>query len=165
MMPRARTLRHCKLWICSTLLLFGSVLPAASDAVISGPVCVIDGNRIQIGGEYRDGSCWGGIDVILHGSVAPAADEKCHNKAGIEWPCGEAARKELQSIIRLATATCYHIDGEFDGAIPIATCLTGRKDISRELVRAGLARAEGHDSTRYERDAEEAKRRRLGLWK
>lgn len=155
----------CKIIVGTAMVLSASALPAMSDAVISGPVCVVDGNRIQIGGEMRDGKCWGGIEVILHGSVAPERTATCFNQAGIEWPCGETAASTLQSIIRLATATCYHIDGEFEGSTPIATCLTGRKDISRELVRAGLAKADAHNSQRYARDAEEAQRLRLGLWK
>ena len=139
--------------------------PAMADAVISGPACVVDGNHIQIGGKMRDGKCWGGIDVVLHGSKAPHLLEMCYNQAGIEWPCGQAAANVLKSIIRLATATCYHIDGEFQGNLPVATCLTGRKDISRELVKAGLAVAGAHKSNRYQGEADEAKRRRLGIWK
>ena len=152
-------------WLSVAFLAGALSSPATADAVISGPACVIDGNRIQIGGQMRDDKCWGGIDVVLHGSQAPAIAETCFNKAGIEWPCGATAAKTLKSIIRLATATCYHIDGEFDGNVPVATCLTGRKDISRELVRAGLAKAGAHDSKRYDREADEALRRRLGIWK
>lgn len=156
---------HVCLVACGLGLLVAAGEPARADAVISGPACVVDGNRIQIGGKVRDGFCWGGIDVILHGSRAPGYHDKCNNSAGIEWPCGQMAIKQLRSIIRLATATCYHISGEFENGVPIATCLTGRRDISRELVRAGMARAEAHDSDRYAKDAEEAKRRRLGIWK
>ena len=159
-------MRNAFIGLISAALFAGVVSsPAISDAVISGPACVIDGNRIQIGGQMREGKCWGGIDVILHGSLAPGADETCFNKAGIEWPCGQTATKKLKSIIRLATATCYHIDGEFDGNIPVATCLTGRTDVSRELVLAGLAKSGAHDSERYTREEDEAKRRRLGIWK
>ncbi len=164
-MRKIRMLNTFKLWVGTVCALAAATLPAASDAVISGPVCVVDGNRIQIGGEFRDGSCWGGIDIVLHGSTAPGPSETCFNKAGIEWPCGEAATKRLKAIIRLASATCYHIDGEFENGVPIATCLTGRKDISRELVLSGLAKADGHKSNRYALDAEKAKRRRLGIWK
>ncbi len=159
-------MRRAFIWLAAAVCIAAlASLPARADAVISGPACVVDGNRIQIGGKVRDGFCWGGIDVILHGSRAPGYHDKCHNKAGIEWDCGQTAIATLKSIIRLATATCYHIDGEFENGIPIATCLTGRRDISREMVRAGMAKAGAHESSRYLDDAKEAKRRRKGIWK
>lgn len=138
---------------------------AGADAVLSGPGCVVDGNRLQVGGKVRDGKCWGGIDVRLHGSVAPSLTDTCKDSGGNTWECGAEAKKFLAGMMRQRSLSCYHIDGEFDGGVPVVTCISGRRDLALEMVTRGMAKALHDQSNRYaleEKDAKEAKR---GIWK
>jgi endonuclease YncB( thermonuclease family) len=150
------------------VLAFGLALSLAStahaDAVISGPACVIDGNSIQIGGKVRKGECWGGINVRLHGSNAPKPGEICKGRMSRKYACGDEAKKELANMIRLHEISCYHLDGEFDGKLPVVTCLSGRLDLAREMVLRGLAKATGDKATRYNLEERDAKKSRRGIW-
>ena len=136
----------------------------ASAAVISGPSCVIDGNTLQVGSKLRDGKCWGGIDVRLHGSKAPTSDETCSASDGNKWACGEAAKNALRTMVRQHAISCFHIDGEFEDNIPVVTCLSGRRDLAMEMVRQGMAKALHDQSNRYELEETDAKRKKRGLW-
>ena len=143
------------------------LLPAGrtrADAIISGPPCVMDGNTLQVGGKMKDGQCWGGITVRLHGSIAPSLTETCTDSRGDTWNCGAAARAAMLRAIRLNDIACYHLDGEFDGLIPLATCLSGRNDLSMLMVRQGLAKMPP-SSQRYSLQEQEARKNRLGLWR
>jgi len=139
-------------------------VPVAADAVISGPACVIDGNTLQIGGKTKKGECWGGIDVRLYGSLAPKLADACKRIDGTTWPCGAMAKKSLRQLIRLHSITCYHIDGEFDDGIPAVTCLSGRRDLSLEMVTIGMAKAPHDKTRRYELEEAAAKQARRGIW-
>ncbi|MCB2100037.1 MAG: thermonuclease family protein [Rhodobacterales bacterium] len=139
--------------------------PARSDAIISGPPCIMDGNTLQVGGAVKDGQCWGGITVRLHGSTAPELTETCQDSKGVNWACGQEARVALVQAIRLNEIACYHLDGEFDDRdVPLATCLSGRNDLSLLLVQKGLARMPT-SSDRYRLEEQAARRRGLGLWR
>jgi len=148
-----------------TFIAAGLAGPAAADAVISGPACIIDGNTLQVGGSMKDLQCWGGINVRLHGSVAPQLKETCTDSAGKTWNCGEKAKDALVKVVRRFSISCYHIDGEFQAGVPIVTCISGRRDLARELVVKGLAKALHGQSKRYEKDEEEAKEEKRGIWK
>ena len=100
--------------------------PASADAVVSGPVCVIDGNTVQVGGKVKNHKCWGGIDIRLYGSKAPKLNEKCKDVEGRVWNCGMKAKDALADIVNPYSISCYHLDGEFEDGIVVATCLSGR---------------------------------------
>ena len=138
---------------------------AHADAIISGTACVVDGNRLQVGGKIRDGKCWGGIDVRLFGSDAPELDQTCKNQIGIEWPCGRIAKNFLERLVSRRSISCYHIDGEFDEKRPKVTCISGRADLSLELVLQGMAKALHDKANRYELEENAAKRAKKGIWK
>lgn len=137
----------------------------SADAVISGPACVIDGNTLQIGGEIKNRSCWGGIDVRLHGSIAPKLHETCTDTDGNAWDCGKKAKDALARVIRRHSISCYHIDGEFEDRIPVVTCISGRADLALEMVILGMAKALQAQSNRYELEEKDAKQAKRGLWK
>lgn len=139
--------------------------PATADAVITGPGCAVDGNTVQVGSKLKNGECWGGINVRLHGSVARKFGEKCTATDGSEWDCGRAAKNALARMIKSHSITCYHLDGEFDGGIPIVTCISGRLDLALELVHRGMAEAAHDTSKRYELEETDAKQARRGIWK
>lgn len=139
--------------------------PASADAVISGPACVIDGNTLQVGSKLKDNECWGGIDVRLHGSVAPGRQENCATASGEVWPCGAAARDALRTMITQHSISCFHIDGEFEDGIPVVTCISGRRDLALEMVKLGMAKALHDQSKRYKLEEDDAKQSRRGLWR
>ena len=137
----------------------------SADAVISGPACVIDGNTLQVGGKVKNRKCWGGIDVRLHGSIAPNLNETCTDTGGNAWDCGKNAKDVLAGLIRRHSVSCYHLDGEFEDRIPIVTCVSGRTDLALELVVLGMAKALHDKSKRYELEEKDAKQAKRGLWK
>lgn len=137
----------------------------SADAIISGPACVLDGNTLQIGGKVNNRSCWGGIDVRLHGSIAPKLNETCTDTDGNAWDCGKKAKDALARIIRRPSISCYHIDGEFEDRMPIVTCISGRRDLALEMVMLGMAKALHTQSKRYELEEKDAKQAKRGLWK
>ena len=139
--------------------------PVSADAIISGPVCVIDGNTIQVGDKVKNDKCWGGIDVRLHGSIAPKLNEMCTDSVGRAWSCGREGRDALVNIVSPHSITCYHVDGEFESGILVATCLSGRRDLALEMVLQGMAKAAHDHSNRYELEERDAKQARRGLWK
>jgi len=156
-----------------TFLVAGAALLAAvqapgaarADAVISGPACVHDGNTLQIGGSMKKDKCWGGIDVRLHGSIAPRLTATCTDSAGGVWKCGEIAKTALIGLIRRRSISCYHIDGEFDGTVPVVTCISGRRDLALDMVTKGLAKALHDQSKRYEIEEKDAIKNKRGLWR
>ncbi len=138
--------------------------PAQADAVISGPACILDGNSIQVGGKIKDGACWGGINVRLHGSIAPALKDTCPRANGSRWDCGEVAKGALSTMIRMSSVTCYHVDGEFDANMPVTTCLSGHQDLALAMVEKCMAKALHDQSNRYALEEQDAKAGRRGLW-
>ena len=152
-----------------TILIVIGVVSAApqarADAVISGPVCIIDGNTIQVGEKVKNGKCWGGISVRLHGSIAPKLNDTCTDADGNVWNCGQKAKDALANIIRMNNVSCYHLDGEFFNGTPISTCISGRSDLAMELVKSGMAKALNDQSNRYELEEKDAKQAKRGLWK
>ena len=137
----------------------------SADAVVSGPACVIDGNTLQIGGKVINRNCWGGIDVRLHGSIAPKSNETCTDTDGTAWNCGKKAKDALAIVIRRHSISCYHLDGEFEDRMPVVTCISGRIDLALEMVLLGMAKALHTQSSRYELEEKDAKQAKRGLWK
>jgi len=139
--------------------------PVNADTIISGPACVIDGNTLQIGGKIKNSDCWGGIDVRLHGSIAPKLNETCTDTDGNAWDCGQMAKDALAKVITRHSISCYHIIGEFEDRMPVVTCISGRRDLALEMVVLGMAKALQAVSKRYELEEKDAKKAKRGLWK
>jgi len=139
--------------------------PVSADAIISGPACVIDGNTIQVGGNIKNRKCWGGIDVRLHGSIAPQLNQACTDARGDAWDCGKKARDALKKLIRLKNISCYHLHGEFDDTTPLVTCISGRLDLALEMVTMGMAKVKHDQSKRYELEEAAARKEKRGIWR
>ncbi|MCW8915755.1 MAG: thermonuclease family protein [Magnetovibrio sp.] len=139
--------------------------PASADAVISGPGCIVDGNTLQIGGKVKNQKCWGGIDVRLHGSIAPSLGEVCTDMRKKEWNCGQKAKDALAQMIKHHSISCYHIDGEFANTLPVVTCISGRYDLAQEMVKMGMSKALHDQTNRYALEEKDAKQSRRGLWR
>ena len=139
--------------------------PVSADAIISGPACVVDGNTLQVGGKVKNHKCWGGINVRLHGSIAPKLNETCTATDRNAWDCGQKASDTLARMIKPHSISCYHLDGEFEAGIPVVTCVSGRLDLAMEMVRLGMAKAPHDQSKRYELEEKDAIQAKRGLWK
>lgn len=98
--------------------------------------------------------------IRLAGIEAPAADATCTDEAGTEWPCGRAARAQLNLFLRGRAIDCATVS-EGNEAIT-ATCRTGGEDIAAWLVDQGWARA-GEES-RYSDAARAARSDGRGLF-
>ncbi len=158
-------MQHAIRFLMVMIIVVPFAYPVGADAVITGRACIIDGNTVQVGSKLKDDKCWGGIDIRLHGSIAPELNETCTDSGGKAWNCGQEAKEALASLIRVNSVACYHIDGEFKGMTPIATCISGHVDLALEMVALGMAKALHDQSNRYaleEKDAMQAKR---GIWK
>ena len=69
------------------LALILTLLPTLALADISGPVRVIDGDTIEIGGER----------IRLHGIDAPESAQQCQTKHGKAYDCGVNATRAFKS--------------------------------------------------------------------
>lgn len=80
-----------------------------------------------------------GKDVRLYGIDAPEYKQICQNTAGKNWPCGDAAREKLVTIIGNSEVVCLpKATDKFNRTV--ATCSTPTvPDIALALVEAGLA--------------------------
>jgi endonuclease YncB( thermonuclease family) len=158
-------MRHFLTFVATLSIVILSLKPIHADAIISGPVCIIDGNTLQVGEKIKNGKCWGGIEIRLHGSMAPKLGDSCTDSNGTVWDCGQEAKETLARMIRMNNVTCYHIDGEFSVGIPISTCLSGHSDLGLEMVKLGMAKAFHDKSDRYTLEERAAKQAKRGLWK
>jgi len=115
---------------------------------------VIDGDSLR-SGKLR---------IRLFGIDAPEINQKCVNSRGKEWACGKEAKRFLKNLIKnFSVLSCKLIDSDRYGRL-VMRCLAGPTDISRALVRAGLALAYRRYAQDYISDEELAKSRRSGFW-
>ena len=122
-------------------LLFGSVA--------LGQTRVVDGDTIDLNG----------VRIRLNGIDAPEFGQTCGT-----WRCGEAALEKLAALIGSSQLNCDASGSDGYGRT-IATCYAADTDIGEEMVRAGYAWAFVKYSAVYEEQEEEARAKRLGIWR
>jgi hypothetical protein len=114
---------------------------------------VIDGDTLSIDGvHYR-----------LHGIDAPEAGQRCQDRAGGTWRCGDEATRHLQELVGSAVPDCDN-RGSDDFDRIIAVCMVGSQDINRAMVLDGFAWAFHRYSEDYAADEELAIGRGHGIW-
>lgn len=124
-------------WI-TALLFLAPASAFALDRVIAGPVRVIDGDTLDIGGHR----------VRLHGIDAPEQAQTCAQPSGVEWACGAWVTAEVKARFAGRQATCQPIEIDRYGRI-VATCQTAGVDIGEAIVAEGLAFAYRRYSSAY----------------
>lgn len=116
---------------------------------LEGHPRVIDGDSLSFsGGEVR-----------LKGIDAPEGRQTC-TRDGREWPCGAAARAELQRLIGGAAVFCRSVERD-QHERHLAFCSAGGRDLNAGMVRAGFAVGYGDN---FGSEEAEARRERRGLW-
>jgi endonuclease YncB( thermonuclease family) len=120
-------------------------------SALKGPVKVVDGDTIDIGG----------VRVRLFGIDAPERSQPCF-RDGHVWACGQTARKELAALLYTDTR-CFPLERDMYGRI-VAQCFLGNgTDIQSWMVSHGWALAYSRYSHRYEPEQAKAKAGGLGI--
>lgn len=130
----------------------GSASAASADLV--GPVRVIDGDTLDVGGTR----------VRLHGVDAPERAQPCLGEDGTEWACGDWATAEARTRWEGERAACEVVETDRYGRA-VSRCEVDGEDLGATLVGQGMALAYVDYSDDYlpqQRAAEEAG---LGLWR
>lgn len=137
------------------LLVFGILAAVFSyfepaEPPISGHAGAVDGDTLRVRG----------VRVRLLGLDAPELAQTCTAADGSQWPCGEAARRQMVAVLADAGAVICHPHGHDRYGRVLARCQSASTDVGAAMVSAGLAVADG-DYVREEGLASAAK---IGIW-
>lgn len=150
-MSKAKILNSFVVWFlfCSLILISKS-----EGRGLTGPVRVIDGDTIEIGGER----------VRLHGIDAPELKQTCKTRRKGAQLCGVLAKQALEKLLKNQEVTCK--GGKRDRYKRlIAVCYFGPFDINEQMVIDGWALAYRKYSKDYLKAETFAKSRREGIWR
>ena len=117
-----------------------------------GPARVLDGDTISMPG----------IRLRLIGIDAPEGSQGCHGRDQRHYNCGLEAIQELTRLIGDQRVHCRQAGWDERWRGPLVRCRAGETDLNREMVRSGWAIA--HLSRDYQREEDEARATRRGLW-
>lgn len=127
------------------------------------PTRTVDGATVII----RDGDTMaiGNQDYRLHGIDAPEFTQVCKTTAGLDWPCGKAARAELVTLTKSRTLVCEERARDKYNRV-VATCTDEQgNDVARTMIERGMAVSfGGFAEGPYAADEATAKSARRGLW-
>lgn len=127
---------------------------SAAGPLIGGPARVVDGDTLEMAGEY----------VRLAGIDAPEAAQWCHVEQR-PWHCGRQAAAALHQWIAGAPVQCYVSTYDRYGRA-VATCTVAEQNMNAWLVRAGWALDWPRYSGGIFADEQAAARKaRAGLWR
>jgi endonuclease YncB( thermonuclease family) len=118
---------------------------------IVGRAWVVDGDTIDIAGSR----------IRLEDIDAPEKDQSCADPDGRDWPCGQAATRQLRDHIRGQSLTCRPRARDRYGRVVAGCSLPDGTDLNAWLVRQGWALASGFA---YAADQAEAKTQKRGIW-
>lgn len=123
----------------------------ASQALISGPAVVIDGDTLRVGAER----------IRLIGIDAPERSQRCGQQRQV--PCGVLSSQWLERLVQRRTVRCIPTERDQYGRL-LAMCRIGSIDIGGAAVAAGWAIAYRRYSDIYLLSESRARRARRGLW-
>ncbi len=113
---------------------------------------IIDGDTIILNGEK----------IRFSGIDTPELKQTCL-KDDQEVPCGMTAKRLLKEKIGNATIECIS-EGKDTYKRTLAECFVNGESLSKFLVRSGYAFAYRKYSTKFIKDEEFAKAKKLGMW-
>jgi endonuclease YncB( thermonuclease family) len=125
-----------------------SIRPAQVHASLSGRPTIVDGDTLDFGNTR----------VRIVGIDAPELGQTCHDVTGVEWHCGRDARAALR-VFAGTEVRCAGDRLDRYGRV-LATCSGSGGDLGAEMVRSGMAVANG----RYFDEQAEAQARNTGIW-
>ncbi|MEQ6247327.1 thermonuclease family protein [Sulfitobacter sp. HNIBRBA3233] len=136
--------------MAALLVLAAGAMAVTVEGRITGPVRVIDGDTLDVGGTR----------IRLHAVDAPEAAQTCETPQGTEWACGGWVTKVVADRLDGLRADCTKLDTDRYGRT-VARCAVSGEDVGAWLVREGLAFAYveyGRDYAALERVAEDRKK-------
>jgi endonuclease YncB( thermonuclease family) len=119
----------------------------------------VAGRASAVGGDVLK---VGGTTVRLSGIESPEHAQVC-GRSNSRWRCAEAAQAALAKIVSAPSVRCQ-LTGTDKAGRPRGICAIESADINAELVRQGVAFAEGGPSGRYGVEEAEARNARAGMW-
>jgi len=134
--------------LLAVLALFALKMNNRSEIVQNGSFYVIDGDTLSADGER----------LRLKGIDAPEYRQRCR-RGGVDWACGEAARKALATMIKTGAPECRGRARDRYGRL-LVTCIAGGVDINAAMVRGGMAVSYGA----YANEERIARQAKAGLW-
>lgn len=117
---------------------------------------VIDGDSMRLSGAG---------DVRIHGIDAPEYRQSCMTAEGNPWPCGRAARAQLEALVLAGGIDCI-VEARDGFGRAIARCSAAEtEDVGAAMVEAGLALSPAERGTApYAAQEESARAARRGIW-
>lgn len=134
--------------------LFLVVAAGAARADLSGPVVVINGDTLEVGG----------VHIGLYGIDAPEDDQVCYTKDEKPYDCGLVATRTLNVLAGGRVVTCEGRGPDQTGRIG-AVCFLGRTDLGEQMVAQGWAMAVPGRGAAYEPAQKAARKMGDGMWK
>lgn len=135
-----------------TLALCLLAAPVLAATAVEGPAHWVDGDMLVVAGER----------VRLHGIDAVEAQQHCGGDGVPTWACGAWVTGEVRARYEGRVLACYEVERDRYGRM-VAVCYDGEQDVSRALVRGGLAFAMTRYSDNYVQDERYARRVKAGL--
>lgn len=125
----------------------------ARGAEVQSPAQIVDADTAYVAG----------VKIRLSGIDAPEMDQKCIDSQGRDSFCGVDAKVRLEDFTKNRTWYCQ-LNGRDRYGRSLGLCRVEGEDVSRWLVRNGLALAFRRYSTAYVEDEVYARENKLGLW-
>ena len=114
---------------------------------------IIDGDTIILNSEK----------IRFYGIDTPEKKQKCKDRNGLSYPCGEFATNELKKIISSGQLFCKKRATDRYGR-SISICYVNGVDINSLMVKNGWALAYRKYSRDYIDEENEAKNKKMGMW-
>ena len=120
---------------------------------LDNSIRIIDGDTIILNSEK----------IRFYGIDTPEKKQKCKDRNGLSYPCGEFATNELKKIITSGQLFCKKRATDRYGR-SISICYVNGVDINSLMVKNGWALAYRKYSRDYIDEEKEAKDKKLGMW-
>ncbi len=120
---------------------------------LDNSIRIIDGDTIILNSEK----------IRFYGIDTPEKKQKCKNRNGLSYPCGEFATNELKKIISSGQLFCKKRATDRYGR-SISICYVNGVDINSLMVKNGWALAYRKYSRDYIDEEKEAKDKKMGMW-
>ena len=120
---------------------------------LDNSIRIIDGDTIILNSEK----------IRFYGIDTPEKKQKCKDRNGLSYPCGEFATNELKKIISSGQLFCKKRATDRYGR-SISICYVNGVDINSLMVKNGWALAYRKYSMDYIDEEKEAKDKKMGMW-
>jgi endonuclease YncB( thermonuclease family) len=128
----------------------GLLPPVSSNGAV---VQILDGDSLRIGSR----------DIRIAGYDAPEWNQFCTTGAGLPWPCGLMARRQLATLIRGGGLECTPVGDDRYGRT-LAHCRVAAGDLGSMMVREGLGLRTRQMPFRYQVEETDARAHARGVW-